>query len=80
MRNCLICQNDFDPQSLEIEAPVCKDCFWLWVKVINHYQTACWISIEVFCQQGYCDQCQIFQIEKKIKERGLDKKILIGNY
>lgn len=90
MKQCLICDNylpDHDPKK---DWPVCPQaCFWILTQAINHRETACWISCEVYCQNGYCvsfdehdvrQECEVFKLERVIKERGLDKEELIENY
>ncbi len=86
MENCAVCwkeYNSFDPAA---HPPTCsKICFDLWISVINHKGTTCWVPdcMEVYCgirTPGRCQECEVFKIEEEIRKRGLNKDVIIGNY
>lgn len=86
MRKCLICENVLIIRSCW---PTCSPiCFWILTEALNHWETPCWISAEVYCRNGYCvsfvdgirQECEIFKTERIINEQGLNKAALIGNY
>lgn len=86
MEKCLICGKEFNSFDPLAHPPTCsKDCWWLWITVVDHKGRPCWIKdcLEVSCgihNSGYCQDCQVFKIEEEINKRGLNKGALIGNY
>lgn len=85
-RSCLICDGTLPRQPLW---PVCsKVCLMILTEALNHKNTPCWISAEVYCRNSHCvsiangkrEECEVFNVERIIRERGLDKEALIGNY
>lgn len=95
MEECEVCGNEYNDTDPTTEPPACsKDCFWLLSHATNHKDTACWISMEIFCsigevhpgtteafhRTGYCNECHIFQLDQKWRAAGINKEDLIGNY
>lgn len=85
-KQCLVCENMLSRNSVW---PTCSViCFWILTEALNYAKTSCWISQEVYCRRYACiahseaglDECEVFKTERVIRENGLDKAALIGNY
>ncbi|OGZ23881.1 MAG: hypothetical protein A2896_02950 [Candidatus Nealsonbacteria bacterium RIFCSPLOWO2_01_FULL_43_32] len=72
---CLICNNDIE----DTWWPICANpaCLLMLTELINHKETPCWISQEIYCQREYCvgpaDVCRILQGDMALRKQGLRK-------
>ena len=83
---CSVCQREYNAADPLARPPTCSESCWrFWTHIIDHSKEPCWIPgcLEVSCgviTPGYCWQCEIFITKEVLRERGIDKNRLIGNY
>lgn len=84
MKICEVCRSEHDGSDSANRPgnpPTCSgNCFLEWINKVDHRGKSCWVSLEVFCRNPRCIDCEVFKVEAEVFKRGLNKADLIGNY